>query len=932
MLIKLLKAFKTAALFMLLVIIADSLKAQAPADSVNIQKMISLMETRYSRLPSEKIFLHFDKPAYAMGDTIWFKAYLLNGATLAPSTLSGKIYVELINDSTRIVDRRVIPVIMGLGEGDFKLDEKIFTEGTYTIRAYTNWMQNFSADALFYKQIYIGGQLADDSWFVNEQHTLAATEKGNTATIGLKLNTPGNQPVTNVPVEIKVMQNEKQLLKQSLATSAEGFVNLNLLIPKRDSIGELSILITETKGKHKLKIPLPANSVPKIDLQFMPEGGNLIEGLVNKIGFKAIGEDGLGVDVSGTIYNNKAEEVNTFASTHKGMGVFSLVPQAGETYTAKVKLANGRVQTFALPKADAGGMVLRVDNIKHPDSLYFYITAVGNFPGADSAYALVAHSVNAAHYGIPFKLYNHYRFLRLAKSALPPGIVNFSVVNSKYHVLAQRRVFIKTTDSLKILATPDKERYQPQDSIALNLKLTNANGKPLTGNLSIAVTDDRQVKFNSYDDNIVSRMLLTSELKGYIEEPSWYFNNNTPAGIKALDNLMLTQGWVGISVADAISSANISPQFEADSAINLSGYLKGFLNKPGKNLKVTLMATGKDVFLMDTISDNEGKFAFKNIPMSDTIAYTLKAHTLKGGTSSAELFVNEFIAPSFDNLPAMHKKMPWYAKTDSTLLNYLNANTANKKLVEKIELGDIKGNLLNTVVVKARPIIGVKGIYGEDLYYADANITEESFKKAGSKTLLDYLKQNVDGFHIRLNARGDSFYMKGNKVQNIFIDGRSVSAFLPVDGGPNAQFNALKQFLETSSADLKRVVIYHYPEIELNKMAIRANIMIITRSGAGPVFRSSTGNYIYRPLPVYTPRQFYQPKYTVKSQPNPLDQRSTIHWEPNLMTDATGAAKLTFYAASTPSTYTVHIQGTDLTGLLGTQTLKIKVEGKQQGN
>ena len=287
--------------------------------------------------------------------------------------------------------------------------------------------------------------------------------------------------------------------------------------------------------------------------------------------------------------------------------------------------------------------------------------------------------------------------------------------------------------------------------------------------------------------------------------------------------------------------------------------------------------------------------------------------------------LNEFKMPSLSNLPNAPMQMPWYAKTDTTVMNYLN----NKKAeYQRLELSGASGNVLKEVVVRGRRSLGIKGIYGQDLYYADAIINTESFVNAGQMSLYDYLRLKVPGFYVKLNARGDYFSIKTNVVADFIIDGQGIGRYTqPIPGVPNSVFNQQKDFLEVSAADVLKAWIYHDMDTSGKTLAY---VMVQTRSGTGPTFRSNVQNYIYRPFPVYTARQFYKPKYTASSAPNLLDLRSTIHWEPNLVADSTGKAKLSFYASSKPSTYTVNIQGTDLQGRFAVQTLKVNITSKTQ--
>ncbi|RYG22314.1 MAG: hypothetical protein EOO07_00200, partial [Chitinophagaceae bacterium] len=149
---------KKLLIFALLSCLSCSLQAQQK----NI--LFDKIDTYNKVFQKEKLYLSFDKSYYNVGDTLWFKSFLLNG-NLGQTNLSDKIYVELFNDSSKLVERKVIALNNGLGYGDFALDGKL-NDGTYTMRAYTNWQQNFGADFYFQKNFYIGNA-GEKTWLLD---------------------------------------------------------------------------------------------------------------------------------------------------------------------------------------------------------------------------------------------------------------------------------------------------------------------------------------------------------------------------------------------------------------------------------------------------------------------------------------------------------------------------------------------------------------------------------------------------------------------------------------------------------------------------------------------------------------------------------------------------------------------------------------------
>jgi hypothetical protein len=908
--------------------------AYSQNNTAGVHKVISSIESYHKLYPSEKLYLHFDKPYYTIGDTLWFKSYLLTSATYQASALSSKLYVELLNDSSQLVSRLVIPLSAGLGQGYFALNNKI-RDGSYKVRAYTNWMQNFGVNAFFTKQFYIGKPSLQGSWVVNEQHSVKTNAAGNQVDLAIQLNDLDGQAIPYRDVEIKLLEGCRTVLRSNKITSDVGTFNTSFTLPLKSNNADLTLLITDKTGKNSnLSIPFyPGGSAQNIDLQFMPEGGSMVAGLYNKIGFKAISDDGRGLTVKGVIRNSQNEDVITFQTLHNGMGNFMLRPVSGERYTADITTADGITKTINLPLLKTTGIALRIDNINKPDSVGIFITATQDIAAAKKTYTLVALSKDVVHFGTSFNLNNGFNNVRIAKNKFKTGIVSFLIMDDHNQPVCERRIFINLHDQLKLSIANSRDRYLSLDSIALMVKVTDKAGKPFMGSFSVSVTDDGSVNNKGGDDNILSRFLLTSELKGNIEEPGWYFLDNDAGKEKALDNLLLTQGWTGY---DWTATLNPSPKFEAEIDNSVSGKLLNAFKKPIAHAQVTLYASTKKygTIAIDTFSDAAGKFRFSDLPLYDTIAYTIKAHSSKGKSLGAVIVLDEF-KPAAIALTYPIRSMPWYAKSsDSLMLKYFNR--PNQPIIPGLRPSEIKGNLLKEVQIKAKK---QRVTIGDEDGFPIRELNEQQLIAARKKSLLSLLFEKFTSFRetyifaynmmekpgsvfTQDKAANTNFCIGTSLIYDVFIDGKSMrrinGSYVTQDS--TTYYNALKEFFSYVGADdIKDVKIMG---------GFHTFMTITTRSGAGPFTHISAGNMAYRPLPMLLPKQFYSPRYTVKSNSNQLDNRTTIYWEPNLVTDENGKATLSFYAADKLSTYTVRIEGTNMAGGFCSQTGKISVTSK----
>src|SRR6185312_14006777 len=306
----------------------------------------------------EKPYLQFDKPYYAQGDTIWFKAYLFDAAYLNPSTKSGILYVELTTDSNKLIKRMMLPVAHGMSWGNITIDPQEMPEGGYVLSAYTNWMRNFGEAYVFKKGFYFGGS-AENSWLVNTSIKLSG-HASDTARLQLQFTNVNHQPLILQDMNLKILDGKKLWYKSNTQTKLDGSVDLSFAL--KSPAKHINLLINGTAAgdsPQELKIPITLMRTEDMDLQFMPEGGNLVAGLPATVGFKAIGPDGKSVPNEGNIYDSRDQLIASFKSVHSGIGTFEMIPKAGETYTAKVTLSNSAVKIFSLPAVKIEGTALK---------------------------------------------------------------------------------------------------------------------------------------------------------------------------------------------------------------------------------------------------------------------------------------------------------------------------------------------------------------------------------------------------------------------------------------------------------------------------------------------------------------------------------------------------------------------------------------------
>lgn len=924
----------------------DFIAAQNAAitKQVNTSAIETALNSFNKRMPTEKIYLHLDRAYYNLNDTLWFKAYVVNGSTLTPSKQSGLMYVEMDDDSTSVVRQISVRVKDGGAWGQIPMPVKLFHEGAYTLRAYTNWMQNQGPASFYTKRLYLG-KADEGSWLLNAKANLSKDEKQHDMlNINLKLNKIDklSSPVALKPVQVTLYEIRDELsdfqrwiYREKLQTGIDGSLKFSTKLEQKLNGNRLRIRIKSLSGTDKdreIQTPVSILRNQNIDLQFLPEGGNLVAGLKSVVGFKAIGEDGLSTSVRGDIYTTSGTKVLSFATLHNGMGSFELTPQPGEAYIARLTEPAGK--PYKLPAVNAQGVVLHVDNPEEGDNIN--ISVSGLKLSADTAYYLLGSTRGLVHY--THRINAGETEFTIPKNSFPTGIARFTLFKGLRPANA-RMIFIDHHDQFNFSIRTNKETYKTRDSVGLMVEVKDKSGIPVQGNFSLAVTDDSQVMpdtLNNY--GIAAGLLINSELKGRVESPGYYISRKDKYAWKALDNLMLTQGWVGYDWSD-IFAPPTAPKFEAEDQLTVKGSVKMlFGNAPSTGTQV-LLSSQKPQFLLSTFTDANGNFEFKSLPVIDSGAFFAQVNNPKGKPMvSADLRIAKFIPPKVfptDNDPVL----PWYVNGDTTQINKA------KHIIENQPIDfDPKGTLLKEVQIRKSKII--KNSY----YTGPTNLTfdEEDIRKSAQTNLYDVLKQQVHGFRVIFEIR-DPFHRNmtipkigdDDFVDELWVDANALINHHPVQkqsgvimdrdrqhGSVESMINMLRSYPIAQLKGIQVVLSRSVPMLPYARDYYWAKIFVTTKEGLGSFYsRNKPGTDTYRPMPVVNPDKFYSPKYAANDNTSQADDRPTLYWEPNVVTDMNGRAKLSFYTSDIKGKYTVKIAGIDNQGGIGDGSYKINEIG-----
>lgn len=905
---------KKLPLLLLAGIVSVALFGFIKADDDPIKKAATQLDKWLSDSPQEKVYLHFDKPYYSVGDDMWFKAYVTVGPKHQLSALSGALNVELIDDRDSVKQSIKIRLTAGLGHGDFALSDTL-AAGSYRIRAYTNWMRNAGSDYFFDKTIQIGNAI-NNTVFTKTTYSYSTQNGQQVTNAMINYADLSGAPYANKEVSYQVQLNGKDVSRGKGLTDAKGDLHVSFVNTQKVPLKQGSI-ITKIKVQDKVTlttvVPVKALSA-KVDVQFFPESGNLINSLPSKVAFKAVGDDGLGKVISGVVTDNDNQEVADIKTQHLGMGQFILVPEAGKTYKAKLTYEDGSQGTVALPKAlDQGYVVTLNANLPNdPDHIALRITASPTLAGSDIS--LVAQSGGNICFAAKNKIANGMISSKIAKDRFPTGIVQFTLFNATGEALNERLIFVNRADGLKIDLTSPQQAYAQREKVKLQVTANGPDDKPALTSMSAAVIDETKVPVDESDETtILSSMLLSSDIKGYIEKPNYYFAHTDKQAQDDLDLLMLTQGYRRFEWKQMMNTAFTPPPpiYQPEPTLQVSGRVHTSNNKPVVGGKVTLFTTAGGVFILDTLTDADGRFAFKNLDFKDSIRFVVQARTAKD---------KKFVDIDLDNIGRQQVTPNVNApdidvNINNTMLPYLQ----NSKLYYQQQMKNGVGNhniMLKEVVIteKKKPLENSSNLNGPG--NADQVIKSDVFENMGCPDITTCLQGRLVGVIFR---GGIPFSTRSpGRPMQVIVDG------IYVDSDYLSMMNAL----DIGSIEVLRsagnTAIY-------GSRGGSGVIIINTKRGNevsdNQIQRYTPGLIRYLPKGYYKARTFYSPQYDdPKTNAAIADLRSTIYWNPTVVTDKDGKAEIEYFNAGSKGTYRVVIEGIDGDGHIGRHVYRYKVE------
>ena len=854
----------------------------------------------------EKVYVHTDNECYFVGDTLWYKAYVVRADQLVPTDMSRILYVELLTPDGLLVERQnIIVSATGFSCGQFVLPDSLYS-GYYELRAYTRWMLNFNMGHQRYSK--------DDTWYFYN----------------------------------------KEMAADFFRTWDGLYSRVLPVYSKSDQPGDYDV--RRMYQRPKQDIPQPKKD--KLFVSFYPEGGHLIAGVENRVAFEAVDQYGEAINISGTINGNNGQSLK-IQTEHMGRGIFSMTP-SDKRLEARFTF-RGKNYTISLPHAEQQGVAIRLDDTQLrilsknlPQDKDYAVSILCR--GALKYFSRL--SPNASHFSLPL-------------DSLPTGVNELTLFDSDGRIWASRQFFVNHHDYDTALIIPEEnllpaKTYQPYEKVELPV-ICQGVTTPTTFSLSIRDTNTDEPTYNN--GNLMTDMLLSSDLRGFIAKPSYYFEADDETHRRHLDLLLMVQGWRKYKWKELADTTH-TLRYQPETTLTVEGMVCKVLDvaevQPDEVLAwqdgqvagdTTIdydeegnQTSTTEYFDIERANDNIG-INNKGVRKEVVVEAEITVGTPSGGTQSAGTTQRTkdgrffFQIPPFYGLGYLNMKA--YSPSDSIKKNM--ASRKDKKVYDEKAYPDyfVKRDVFFPMTtqpynyyqnhmpdVDTDMLIDTLSTFSmENDVHQLANINVKGHRRG--RRGIDWKKPAyvLDAYDMynELTDRGLSFgyfdmrqfplqvcrYLYGNMGlhKKFNIDGRLENFtywrnYSPLNRGaeeaeqaglfrPNRTAQSIYPHLLLSRLQDIRVFSDYEPRNPDSTMVDRelsaaatVEMVPIPYDGRQVVFRDR--HIVFHGF--NEPEDFYQPDYSQRQpEDRPADYRRTLYWNPNAVTDEQGRFVATFY-------------------------------------
>jgi len=610
------------------------------------------------------------------------------------------------------------------------------------------------------------------------------------------------------------------------------------------------------------------SSASKKSITFFPEGGSLVEGLTGIVAFKTNDELGNGIKATGSVISSLGDTVTSFQSTDAGMGIFAFSPKANEKYRVEGFYGKEKFSS-EMPVSLKKGLSLHVTT----DSLNIKATISANeltfAELKDKSISLLVKHAGDNIYSGSIKLSKATASIAIPTKGFPNGISVITLFDDLNRPNCERLVFIQDENKVNLSIIPDKKAYKPREKVVIKVKAVNFLGGPVKTAFSLAAVDDL---VPDDGNDIVSYLMLQSEVKGEIKNAAQYFDANNPSHLKQLDLLLLTQGWRDYLWKKLADSA-IKISYLPEPGITIKGLVREKLaNKPLADMNITLFGSnfiGDKLYITKT--DQYGHYFLDGLNWYGNQAIKISSKDGKG-KKGGWLQIDTLIKPL---------KLTPLKIIESGIPNALNVEIGKRmdynrtfKFGDSISLNDveIKANAGKRLIL-FNQTLSTFG-YPDQVF----NITAADYSYKGLEHFLLTKAngaQTIDDLDTT-GGEGVAFLSNGKKVRpRILINNRE-------------DLTERLDYYSLTMDQINQVTVRHLVDNEAK------DVYVISLNLKDEALRGTNLDLLNINLNgYYTARTFYSPNYNSPSTQN-KDLRTTVFWSPALKTNENGEATVTY--------------------------------------
>jgi hypothetical protein len=609
--------------------------------------------------------------------------------------------------------------------------------------------------------------------------------------------------------------------------------------------------------------PVATTDQPNYFLQFFPEGGDLVQDVESRIAFKSTNNKGMPINISGEVTDNKGNKIVSFTSVHDGMGTFELVPKAGSTYKATWKDGKGKIHETLLPTVKQTGVVLEINTIENQIEFKVKRPADGPLP---YPYLFVVAQMNQQ---LIYRARINLSKTNIASSVIPvdevpAGIVQVTLFTPDEKPIAERITFVNPATATFITD--------------LNSALKDM-GKRKKNVIQIDVPDTLAVTDVDLDpakqeDNILSNILLTSEIKGYVHDPAYYFSSDADSVADHLDLVMMTNGWRRFNWENVLANRWSNILYPPENYLTIEGQVIG-MNKTllaNKEINAVIELKDKKREFMNAQVMPTGKFSFPQMIFYDTAKLFYQFNNDKNKTLTSRAM--------FDIKNNLLRKDLQLQPDSFLLVGLIRPDTAiaaknieiYKEQLSDQELQKVK--TMKEVIITTRKK-SQKDIMDEEYTSGlfsggDSRIflPEDDPAFLSSQTVLEYLQSRVAGLQVSVSGVDATITWRGSKTA-LFMNEMEQQDASAIQTIP--------------MSDIAMVKVFPPPFFGAMGAGPGGAIAVYLKKGASG--SSQVKGLDFASIPGYTPvKEFYSPDYSKSDSPD-NDYRKTLYWNPFVITD-----------------------------------------------